>query len=949
MRLIRYFILSTLLILLLPDHSPGQHEALKTMLEGKTTYREIVQTFNTYLDNIPAGYDKDRLQKHFARWAQYQSMHLGPDGEFVNISRRTLDALQAQTDAPATTTDGSWSFVGPSSTTTNNPGADLNGLGRVDRLAFHPSDPDIIYAGTPAGGLWRTTNGGTNWSNISNFIPSLGISGIVVDHSDPNTIYVLTGDGDSYINNYFVYLSGYIRLSVGVLVTHDGGITWEETGTLSNNEFTGFRLVQHPSNASILIAATSDGLYRTTNGGQTWVQERAGKHYDVEFKPGTPSTVYASGPGAFYYSTNTGDTWNNNSTFNVALCGGGRIEIGVTPDAANTVYLFAGPKTGGNTFCGFYRSQNSGVDFTRLCNSPNILGTETGGGDDQSQYDMGVAVNPSNDQTIIACGLVTHRSTNGGSVFNSLSTYRESGGNYIHPDVHFVAYNPLNNYLYAAGDGGVHRSTNNGTSWTDIYNGINATQFYHLDDFDGNQFAVLAGCQDNGVKYKSANTAAFSHITCCDGADAIIDYTDQTKGFVAVNTSIMQYSNFTANSPSQILNGGFFMQIELNTSNTNTLYVSSNWVYSYTVSTGVTTQLGTAHGHWALKTCPSNSNRLYAAGGTSAFAVDGDMYMTIDGGATWDTISDHPGFPANYPRISDIGVEPDISSHVFATFSGYTAGLKVLYSSDAGMNWINISYDLPNIPVWSIEVDAAGNAYVGCDYGVYYRASGSTHWEPFHNFLPNSPVSDLAINEGSDQLLASTFGRGIWKSPLHVNCPTDIQLISNVSGHYFRSASNSITMSGQLIGGLGTNVALRSDGYVDLTAGFRANSDPGEKFLAYLGPCQSGLPPVTAPQRIGLMETLSGNDYTLDRHSGTLEVRGENGTRELIIRQSKEGPVRILLGDEKGFYVRDIANYDGLPGTRSELLALNDLQPGLYFLYLVVGNTVTHLQEVLIK
>ena len=163
--------------------------------------------------------------------------------------------------------NGGWYFTGPSSTYLNNPDADLLGIGRVDRIAFHPTDPNIIYIGNPSGGVWKTSNGGSGWSCLTNSLPSIGISGIVVDHTNPNTIYVLTGDGDTYLENALVNLAGYLRLSAGVFVTHDGGVTWEATGALSGVEYVGFDLVQHPTDPGMMFAATSDGIYKTTNSG----------------------------------------------------------------------------------------------------------------------------------------------------------------------------------------------------------------------------------------------------------------------------------------------------------------------------------------------------------------------------------------------------------------------------------------------------------------------------------------------------------------------------------------------------------------------------------------------------------------------------------------------------------------------------------------------------------
>ncbi len=950
------FIFLVFLGFLLPLISLAQFDDLKVQLQGKKTFSEITSTVEQYLATTPDSYEKSKFEKHYNRWAYYQSLHLGPNGEFVNISKRTFEAVaeKAIIESPNLSYNGSWTLVGPNSSTTGNPDADLNGLGRVDRMAFHPTNASIIYVGTPAGGLWKTTNGGTSWSAISSFIPSLGISGIVVDHSDPNTLYVLTGDGDSYDPDWLVTSSGYRQNSVGVLVSHDGGTTWEQTSQMSSMVgWLGYRLVQHPTNSNILIAATSDGIYRTTNGGGTWIQEREGKHFDIEFKPGDPTRVYASAKGSFVYSTNTGDSWITSATFNYSLCDDKRIEIAVTPHNANKVFLLAGPAQANNKFCGFYVSSNSGLNFDRLSNNPNVFGKEDGDGD-QSEYDMGLAVSPSDDDLIIAAGLIIYKSTNGGSTFSNATFYRESGGEYIHPDIHSVEYNPLNGYLYAAGDGGFHRSVNNGDDWTDLYDGIATSQFYHLDDYDANQYTMLAGAQDNGLKYKVSNTTNFLHIFCCDGFEVAINYNDQSKGYGVINGGLLKFTHFTGTVPITINGAGWFKQIELHSSDPTILYYSNSRIWEYDADLNTHTLLGGADisGWWALKTCPSNSSRIYAAGGTELFGETGEMFMSTDNGSTWSTISDNPGFPASFPRISDIGVKPTNSQAVYVCFSGYRDNVKVYYSNNAGTTWTNVSYDLPNIPVWSIEVDSYNNVYIGTDYGVFYKAFGATNWEPYYNGLPNVPISDLAINEGEDQLLASTYGRGIWISTLREPCPPNRTIAVDLQGQDFRSASNSITMSGDIVGGEGTSVALRAGNYVDLTPGFIADGESGNKFLAYVGDCEGGMPPdFSFGNPADTNNVVDDFSFSVARNLGTLEIRDVSKfEKKIIIRlfNTQTAKIKVFMADKNGTFIKDIAQFEGAKGEFNYTFNIEGLTSGMHYLYLGVNKDVNHLQELFI-
>lgn len=941
------------LIWLLPNISFAQFDDLKDQLQDKTTFNEIAITVEEYLASAPESPEKDRFQKHFNRWAYYQSLHLGPNGEFVNVAEKTFEAVANKPVSPDLSYNGNWSFVGPTSSPLGNPNALYNGVGRIDRIAFHPTSPGVIYVGTPAGGLWKTINYGASWTALSNYIPSLGISGIVVDHADPNTIYVLTGDGDSYSPLYgLVTTSGYQRFSLGVVVTHDGGTTWEKTGELSTaDDLLAYRLVQHPTNANILLAATSDGIYRTTNAGVSWTQEIAGLYFDIEFKPGTPSRVYASGEGEFIYSTNTGDTWNTDATFDYALCAGGRVELAVTPDYPNKVLLLAAPKTAGNTFCGFYHSYNSGLNFYRKATSPNVLGKENGEGD-QSSYDMGLAVSPTNDLIVITAGLIVFKSTNGGTDFSNVTSYNESGTeDYIHPDVHDIAFNPLNGNLYAATDGGFYESTDNGTNWSNILDGVNTTQFYHLDDYNANQYAMFAGSQDNGLKYKTANTSAFNHVLCCDGYDVAIDYTDQTKGYGVINANLYKFSNFTSD-PDWINGSGFFKQVEIHSSDPTKIYYSNNRIYEYNGTSSTLLGDWTVSGYWALRTCPSYANRLYAAGGSSLFSASGTMVRSNDNGANWTTISDSPGFPTEYPRISAIGVRPNSSQTVYACFSGYTDNLKVYYSYDVGASWTNVSYDLPNIPVWSIEVDASNNVYIGTDYGVFYKAAGATNWEPFYNGLPNVPVSDLAINESADQLLASTFGRGIWKSTLRDPCPVNLVIVQDLQGQDFRSASNSISMYGEVKGGEGTSVWLRSGNYVDLKPGFRADASSGNKFLAYLGNCDSGMPPLLSNGNpVDSASVVDSFSFSLARNLGTLEIKDVSVNEKKVITRlfsDNASDVKVFLTKENGQYIKDIADFTGQKGKTEYSIQTAGLEPGLYYLYLAVDKDINHLQELYI-
>jgi hypothetical protein len=331
-------------------------EQLKERLVGKAILSEIMQTVDAYYQEYPETQTRDRAEEsdllHWKRWEWYMSGRLGPEGEFVNIPEMLMHGVRATEKMEQTQSDeqrsinSNWIFIGPSTSPMLNQDATGNGIGRIDRIVFHPTNANIIFLCTPAGGLWNTLNGGTSWNNLTDYLPSIGISGFAITPSNPSVMYVLTGDGDSNREFGLVFNMGYMRTSIGVLKSTDGGIGWHATAPFPeiSTPYVGYKLIQSPTNPDLLIAATSNGVYRTTNGGDTWVRELALLTYDVEFKPGDASRVYATTKGRFWISQTSGDTWQSSSSYDVNpnTCenGGGRIQIGVAPTNSNRVYLF---------------------------------------------------------------------------------------------------------------------------------------------------------------------------------------------------------------------------------------------------------------------------------------------------------------------------------------------------------------------------------------------------------------------------------------------------------------------------------------------------------------------------------------------------------------------------------------------------------------------------------
>ena len=320
---------------------------------NEANINEITNSFNQYWANK----DKNKKGsgfKPYMRWENHWRNKVNEEGylitpqEMWNAWAQKKQAITGKNSSFSLPTSN-WQPIGPFSNSIAN---STRARGRVNIIEVDPSNPNIIYFGTPAGGLWKSINAGASWIALTDELPQIGVSGIAIDPTNSNTIYIATGDRDAS-DTY----------SIGVMKSTDGGLTWNTTGlTFTNTTTRSGDLIIHPSNNQILFCATSIGLQKTTDGGVTWTNVKAGNFAQgsVRFKPGNPSVVYAVNNNRFYRSTDTGSTYTT-ITSGLPLVGS-RLMLDVTP--ANNEYVYIISATTGNAFQGIYRSTNSGTSFT---------------------------------------------------------------------------------------------------------------------------------------------------------------------------------------------------------------------------------------------------------------------------------------------------------------------------------------------------------------------------------------------------------------------------------------------------------------------------------------------------------------------------------------------------------------------------------------------------------
>ncbi len=741
--------------------------------EQNANYYDIKKAFEKQYKNKQKYNKKLNIEKEeggdnlFRRWAWYAEPRVYPSGELKYASHGyALEQYNNWLNEHAIYKTTSGSAAAPTATTANwtplGPFGDPIGsnAGRMVCVRFHPTNPNTIYVGTAAGGMWMSTDGGNTWSTTTDNLGSLGVSDIAIDPSNPNIIYIATGDydaGDTY--------------SIGVYKSTDGGLTWNPTGlTFTTNQGRRIgRLLINPLNPTTVFAFTSAGIHRTRNGGNTWTLVTAGNFKDGEFKPGDTTIIYGVTSSGFYRSTNGGNTF---STVSYGAVGSIiRLSIAVTPANPNYVYLLASKND--YSYGGVYRSTSSGAagTWSVMSTTPNIFdwsttGSGTGG---QGWYDIAIGISPTNPNEIVCGGVNTWRSTNGGSSWTLFTHWYGGGGKpYVHADLHDVQYTSSNT-IYLATDGGLFRTTNGGTSFSAINGAMNIAQMYKLGISATSSSLIVTGHQDNGTN--KWNGTLWQEIYGGDGADCFISWNNNNTIVASYVYGDFQRStngglSWTSIAPSTSESAAWVAPIIQHPTNPSiflcgyeNVWISTNqgtsWSQPGVIGSGTGDVLG-------VKVAPSNTNVIYAFRSNT-------LYRSANNGGAWTNIS--TGLPVSSAAITDIAIDNTNENNVYVTFSGYSSGNKVFHSTNGGTSWTNVSTGLPNIPVNCIVYtkNSPDAIYVGTDVGVYYKETTMSSWIPYSQGLPNVIVSDMEIDYLNNKLRAATYGRGVWTTDLYSN------------------------------------------------------------------------------------------------------------------------------------------------------------------------------------
>lgn len=739
------------------ESAPWMQRSTSSENKKERSIDEIVTIFNEYWKN----HDKNKRgsgYKPFMRWENHWKDKTNADGSLISPDQMWAAWNQKQNQKAQRSGNqnrslpiSNWSPIGPF--THINTGSWSSGQGRVNFVYVDPTNANTLYIGAPAGGIWKSTNNGSTWIPLSDQLPQIGVSGIVVDHTNPNVIYIATGDKDAK-DTY----------SIGVLKSTDGGTTWNTTGlTFTNTNTLAGDIIMNPNNPNMLWVATNVGLYRTLNGGATWTNEQTGDFSQgaIRVKPDDSNTVYAVTDTKFYRSTNAGDTFVEIMTELPASSG--RLLLDVTPANANYVYILSA--TTGNTFQGIYKSVNGGTNWSKTSGLTDVFESN------QSWYDLAFAVSDTNAEEIYTGCLNVWKSVNGGAFVTKVNNWSSpTAASYTHADIHFLRF--YGGKLYAGTDGGVYRSTNGGTNFTDLTAGLQISQFYKIAVSKQSADKMVGGLQDNGGHAYSSNQ--WKNFYGADGMDTAIDPNNSDKyyGFIQNGSSLYMSSNAGNTLGSSVgspggADGNWVTPLMANAagelfSGFAGLYklVGSAWVLQNTNSVGT----GNLE-HIAID--PGNDNNMFVVNGTG-------LYKSTDKGITFTL-----AYSAT-SNITSVCVHSSNSNIIYITTSG--TGGQTLKSTNGGTNFVSFSTGLPLIGKNVIRHQGRNSLnplYLGTSLGVYYRDDSMSQWEPFDSNLPNVSVTDLEINLEDSKLTAATYGRGIWQTAIPVEAPpTDIKLVS---------------------------------------------------------------------------------------------------------------------------------------------------------------------------
>lgn len=656
-----------------------------------------------------------------------------------------------------------WQFTGPSNFPINISGQ-INGIGRVCQIKFNPLNPSSMYACSASGGLWKSTDNGNHWFVLgTDVLPKMGTASVCIDYTDTNIIYLSSGDPNYYNDDF------------GIWKSTDGGLNWALSNTGIGN-LMAVELLMDSTNHQVLIAATSNGIWRTVNSGATWTNVLSGNQFtDMVCKPQSGSSiVYASSLNKFFRSIDFGLSWTEiTSGLGTYLSAGTRLAV----SANNPAIVYIGTIKDEGTIL---KSSDSGLNFTLQYHDPlnSLTGYDTSGGG-QGNYNFCLEANPDDANMLFVGSHCVWRSYDAGLTWSKLTVWSKV----LHTDMHDYAFQPGNaTKLFQANDGGVWLTTDEGADWAHSSDGLGATENYHAAASPLYAGLISTGTQDNGEliftgnQWKTNRGGDWTTKMQMDYSTQKFVYYFSDKERRALPSGSGDAYNVPASITSTVIKHAFSPDNqELGYVGGTSIWQTKNLSNANPVWTQITPVTSTVK---AMAVCEWHPNIF-------AYSLGSKFYITHN---ALDAI---PVFTsALFPitsSASDIVISSQDTNLIFVILTN-----QVYKSTDGGLTFTDYSGSLPNVAQMRIFLDNYStnqSLYCGNSLGAYYRNATMSDWVNYSGVLPTiAGITDfMYFNDGGvdARLYASYFGRGVWETKLENahTCVTPVISNVNVTGN----------------------------------------------------------------------------------------------------------------------------------------------------------------------
>jgi photosystem II stability/assembly factor-like uncharacterized protein len=693
--------------------------------------------------------------------------------------------------------------------------------GRVVAVAGVTSQPYVYYFGGTGGGVWKTTDGGIRWLNVSDGQLGTGsVGAVAVAESDPNVVYV--GMGEACIR-------GNLSEGDGVYKSTDAGKTWKHVG-LRDTRIVG-QVRVHPQNPDLVYVAAlghvfgpnaERGVFRSKDGGARWervlfVDDKTGA-VDLAMDPSNPRVLYASfwqavrrpwtmesgGPGSgLYKSTDGGDTWTRLADENLPRKSvWGRIGVAVSPANPNRVWAIIEAEDGG-----VFRSDDAGQTWRKTNDERRLR--------QRAWYYTHIYADPKNPESLYVLNTGFYRSLDGGKTFTGIPV--------PHGDNHnlWIARDDPKRMI-ESNDGGANVSFDGGVTWSSIYNQPTA-QFYHVVTDTRFPYYVFGAQQDNSTMAIASRTAEggidrvhWYPVEGCESGYVAVDPTDPMVTYAGCYDGVIErYDHRTGQSrnvnvyPDNPMGWGaegmkyrfqWTFPIVISPHDPKTVYAAGNVLFKTTnagqtwtaISPDLTrndpAKLGPSGGPitkdntsveyyctiFAMAESPREKGLLWAG------SDDGLVHVSRDGGAHWTNVT--PKDLPEWSMVSQIDPSPHDAGTMYLAVNRYKLDDNrpfVYVTRDYGQTWTKIVNGIPDgsfVRVVREDPARKGLLYAGTERGVYFSLDDGAQWqplqmawpgavvdkdkEPLAGKLPVVPITDLVVK--GDDVVVSTQGRSFW-------------------------------------------------------------------------------------------------------------------------------------------------------------------------------------------